>query len=264
MKIRSGSHKARSWAIGLSAYTVFLAALAPATLLDAGLDFASGGRLRLAEAHGSAWSGTGQLEVRDAAGLHSVGRTFTWRAQPESFLRGRAGFQVEIAQAPVPFTVELSATGVEVLDAGFDLPAAMLGIVTPQLAVLGPTGDLRIRIARLNLSRGMISGTGSVDWLEAGSTLSPVSPLGNYTLRLDAAGGRLEATLSTLTGPLHIDGKGTGGDGPQAFAATARIDERYQLLLAPFLRMIAVERGDGTFDVRLGRNPGQDRPAAHT
>ncbi len=248
-----------AWAAGLSAYAMGLVALAPATLIDTGLRHASGGSLRLAQAHGSVWSGTGHIEIRDAAGLHSVGRALSWRAQPQSLLRGKAAFRVELAQATQPFSVEFSASGVEVLQARFELPATLLGLMAPQLAVVGPTGELRIRIERLMFSRTAVSGSAFIDWLDAGSTLTPVSPLGNYQLRLAGSGGRLDATLRTLEGPLRIDGAGSGGNGTQAFVATARIDAAYQLQLAPFLRLIAVEREDGSFEFRAGRNPAAGR-----
>ena len=83
----------RRWhllAIGLGVYALALVATAPASFVDAGLRGASDGRLRLAEAQGTLWSGTGQFEVREAAGRTSVGRNVAWRFQPPALLRGRA------------------------------------------------------------------------------------------------------------------------------------------------------------------------------
>ncbi len=248
-----------AWAAGLSVYAICLVALAPATLIDAGLQHAGGGRLRLAQAAGSLWSGTGQLEIRDAAGLRSVGRSLTWRARPASLLRGKLGFEVTLSQAGTPFSVELSTSGVEVTRADFVLPAALLGMAAPRLAVIGPTGELRVRIEHLLLSRTSVSGKGVIEWLDAGSTLTPVSPLGNYELRVSGSGGQVDATLHTLDGPLHLEGAGSGGSGPPAFVATARVDAPYQLQLAPFLRLIAVERKDGAFEFQFGQSPAAGR-----
>jgi len=58
---------ARVWGIGFFAAALIgaLIVLAPATLIDARLERASDGRLRLAEASGTLWSGAGQIEMRD-------------------------------------------------------------------------------------------------------------------------------------------------------------------------------------------------------
>ena len=60
-------------ALGVS-FALALAALAPATLIDARLERASGGRLRLAEAQGSLWSGAGWIEIRNADGRAGVAK----------------------------------------------------------------------------------------------------------------------------------------------------------------------------------------------
>ena len=84
-------------AIGLGAYALALIATAPATLMDAGLQRASDGRLRLAEAQGTLWSGTGQIEIRDTGGRTGVAKNFAWRVAPRIVaartpgLRSRAG-----------------------------------------------------------------------------------------------------------------------------------------------------------------------------
>jgi hypothetical protein len=71
-------------------------------------------------------------------------------------------------------------------------------------------------------------------------------------VRLEGEGPAVRATLHTLQGPLRLDGKGsrTHGDSP-AFLAMARIPPQHQQQLAPLLRLIAVERGDGSFELQL-------------
>lgn len=90
-------------AIGLGAYALALIATAPATLADAGLQGASDGRLRLADAQGTLWSGTGQIEVRDAGGRTGVAKSLAWRVAPESLLRGRLVCELGLEQATTRF-----------------------------------------------------------------------------------------------------------------------------------------------------------------
>ena len=261
MRWREPGHAIGAWAVGLCAYAACLFALAPATLLDAGLQRTSDGRLRLAEAQGTLWSGTGQLEIRDATGRRGIGRTLSWHFQPMSLLRGRLGFEVDFGQATKRFALSLSLLRVEIADAELVVPAAVLGLAVPKLALLKPTGDLLVHIAKLSFDDGAMSGNVIVEWPAAGSSLTPVSPLGDYELRLEGAAGGLKASLSTVKGPLQLEGKGSRGNtGPPVFFATARIDAQHQRQLAPFLRLIAIERSEGYFELQLnqdiGRAPG--------
>jgi hypothetical protein len=56
-------------------------------LVDGGLQRASNGRLRLAQAQGTIWYGAGQFEIRDVGGRNAIARDVSWRVLPESLLR---------------------------------------------------------------------------------------------------------------------------------------------------------------------------------
>ncbi len=238
--------------VGLLIYIIALVVMAPATLADGGLKRASEGRLRLTQAKGTLWSGSGQLEVRDVAGRSGIAKPVAWRMVPQSLLRGELRFEVGLDQPPVLFPVTLTLSGIEIRDADISLPATVLGLGAPKLAPLGLTGDVLIRIANLSITRTAIDGTATLQWLGAGSTLTSVAPLGDYELRIDGAGAILQAYLRSIAGPLWLDGKGSWKRGSNpVFEANARIDPQYQEQLVPLLRLIAVERGEGRFDLKL-------------
>jgi general secretion pathway protein N len=239
-------------AAGLAAFAAALIVLAPATLLDARLERASGGRLRLAEAQGSLWSGAGWIEVRDAQGRAGVAKRLAWRVRPFSVLRGHLVAEVELDRAAKPFPVTISLSRIEIADAGLDLPAAALGLGLPKLAPLRLTGDVRVDISRLSLERGRTDGAATLQWRAAGSALTPVSPLGAYEVRFTAAGAGVQAILRTLEGPLQLEGTGAwSNDAPPSILATARVPAQHQEQLAPLFRLIAIERGAGTFELQL-------------
>jgi hypothetical protein len=78
--------------------------------------------------------------------------------------------------------------------------------------------------------------------------------LGEYEVRFKAVGPAVHAALSTLEGPLLLEGKGIWSSGaPPSFLATARVPEQHQEQLAPLLRLIAVERGAGNFEFSSNR-----------
>ena len=125
--------------VGLGAYAVSLVATAPATLIDAVLREASNGRLRLAEAQGTIWSGAGQFEIRDADARNGVAKNLGWRILPETLLRGHLVCEVVLDQSAKPFRVTLSLSRIELAETDIDLPAEVLSIAAPKL--IAPMGN---------------------------------------------------------------------------------------------------------------------------
>ena len=237
-------------ALGLGAFAAALIAFAPATLVDARLERASGGRLRLAEAQGSLWSGAGWIEIRDAHGRAGVAKRLAWRVLPGSLLRARLVAEVELDQAARPFPVTISLSRIEIADAGISVPAAVLGLGMPRIAPLRLTGDVLVDIPRLSVGRGRMDGDATLKWRAAGSALAPIAPLGDYEVRFKAVGPAVHAALRTLEGPLQLDGKGTWSNGaPPSFLVTALVPPQHREQLAPLLGLIAVRRGADTFEL---------------
>lgn len=236
---------------GLVVYAIGLIAIAPATLLDASLQDIGQGKLRLVEARGTLWSGSGQIEIRDSGGRTGVAKSVVWRILPEPVLRGRLVCEVKLGQAK-PFPVTLSLSRIELAKADISLPASVLGLSVPKLAPLGLTGELLLHVANLSIERKQVHGNLTLQWREAGSALTPVSPLGDYELSLEGAGTTVHALLRTLQGPLQLDGKGTWVNGDNlGFLATASVPPQHRQQLGPLLRLIAVERSAGNFELQL-------------
>lgn len=239
-------------ALGLTAYALGLIATAPATLVDARLAQASAGGLRLAEARGTLWSGTGQIEIRDANRSSGIAKSIAWRIRPAYLLRGKLLYEVALDHALKRFPVTISLSRIEVADADINLPAAALGLGAPKLAPLGLTGDMLLHIARLAFGRDSVQGNATLQWRDAASAFTRISPLGDYELRLEGDGAAVRASLRTLKGPLQLDGQGTWAAGRNpVFRGNARVPPQQQQQLAPLLRMIAVERGEGRFELIL-------------
>lgn len=238
--------------LGIAAYALGLIAAAPATLIDARLQQASGGGLRLAEASGTLWSGTGQIEVRDANRRSGIAKSIAWRVRPAYLLQGKLRYEITLDHAVQHFPLTISLSRLEVADADINLPAAALSLGVPKLAPLGLTGDMLVHIARLAFGRGSIHGNATLQWRSAGSAFTRVSPLGDYELRLEGDGAAVKASLRTLQGPLQLEGQGswTSGRNP-VFQGNARVSPQHQQQLAPLLRLIAIERGAGSFELLL-------------
>ena len=239
-------------AVGLGTYVAALVAMAPGTLVDAGLQRASSGRLRLAQAQGTIWAGAGLIEIRDASGRNAIARDVSWRVLPESLLRGRLVCDVGLDRAARRFTVAASLSKFEIANAEINLPAAALAFAEPRLMPLRLSGDVLLQTTNLSIGRDGMLGNVMVQWRAAGSAFSPVSPIGSYELRLDGQGSIVRAVLTTLQGPLQLDGSGswTNGGNPE-FHATVRVPPQFQEQFTPLLRMISVQRDEGSFELQL-------------
>lgn len=237
---------------GLGLYAVALAVLAPAWLLDAALDDASAGRLRLASPEGTVWSGRATAELRDDGGGRRWSAPLSWRWQPAALLAGRLDYRLGTGPAASLSAVSVTRSRVEFSGVDIRMPAARLAEAIPALAPWGVGGELQLRADRLAFGPAHAAGGFTVHWRAAGSTLSPVSPLGDYALEVEGRDQAWRARLHTLAGPLQLDGHGgwRSGDRP-AFEATAVVPAPLRDQLAPFLRMVAIERGEGRFEWRL-------------
>lgn len=237
---------------GLAVYVFGLIVTAPATLIDSRLAQASSGGLRLAEAGGTLWSGTGQIEILDPSRRSGIAKSIAWRIRPAYLLLGKLRYDVALDHAPQRFPVTISLARIEIADADISLPAAALGLGVPKLAALGLTGDMLLHISRLALGRDSIRGNAALQWHGAGSAYTRVSPLGDYELRIEGDGTAVHASLRTLQGPLQLDGQGSWESGHNpVFQGDARVPPPQQQQLAPLLRMIAIDRGEGRFELVL-------------
>ena len=239
-------------AIGLAAYLLGIIAIAPASLIDAGLQVWADGRLRLVDARGTLWSGSGRIEFRDPAGNRGVAEGLAWRLVPASLLSGRLDYVVDMSRAPRPFPVRISRAGLELADAEVALPAAVFGLVLPRLAPLGLSGNALLQITTISISPERFQGKATLKWREAGSALTPIAPLGDYELRLDAEAAGVRLSLHTLAGPLQLDGGGfwvEGGAG--SFQVLAQVPLQYRQQLGPLLGLVAVEHSAGNFTLNL-------------
>jgi len=237
-------------AFGLGVFTLAAIVLAPATLIDARLEGASDGRVRLAEAQGSLWSGAGWIEAREAHGRAGVAKHVAWRVLPWTLLRGELVAEVELEAVAKPFVATVTLSGIDIANLRAAVPAAALGLALPRLAPLRLSGEVLLDVPRLSLRHQRMSGDATLEWRAAGSALTPISPLGEYEVRFSATGPALHAALRTLHGPLQLDGEGTwSGAGAPSYLVTALVPAQEQEQLAPLFQLIALQRGAGVFEL---------------
>jgi general secretion pathway protein N len=240
-------------AAGALIYLLLLVAMAPATLFDAIFRDLSAGKLRLAEARGTVWSGAGQITLVDPVRKSGLSKPLSWHFVPASILLGHLVCELTPDSSKPRIVARIYPNRIEIGEADVTAPAALLGILVPKLGPFGLGGELQLRTTGLVFGNGNpIKGLASIRWRAASSVHTPVSPLGDYEFVFENQGNAAAMRLRTLEGPLQLDGNGSWHSGTRpVFAATARVPSQYQERLEPFMRMFAAERGAGTFELQL-------------
>lgn len=192
------------------AFLLTLLATAPASLLDRCLQYASGGRLVLAHAGGTIWSGSATPALRPQNGPVLALPPLRWEVAVLPLLGGtlRARLQWGALPSAPAMDALLSFDRAELHRAQLVLPARIVEEISPMLKPAQFRGQLQIQSGKIVITGRGVEGSATVDWLGAGSALSSVDPLGNYRLALTAAGERIQIGLSTASGKLLLEGQG--------------------------------------------------------
>lgn len=232
---------------------------APAHWLAAQVDQASQGRLRLSEAQGTVWSGSGQLSLHGGQGSNDVsvlpGRV-QWRLLPSMGaldLELRAdcctpqGLQFHI----LPFW---GGARLQVADRQSHWSAQWLaGLGTPWNTIR-PEGQLLLQstafVVQWAAGRWTWQGALQIDALDVASRLSTLRPMGSYRLRLqDGPSSQLQ--LSTLQGGLQLQGTGQLTGGKWRFEGEASAAPDREEALANLLNIIGQRIGARSI-IKLG------------
>lgn len=271
-KMRQAGRRWGAWGAGLGA-VLGLLLFAPASWLANTVTERTNGRLVLAEAQGTVWSGdavavlTGGPGSRDARAL--PGR-LGWHLRPHGL-----GFRLELTQdcclpEPVALIVRprwgkvqaelVSARQAQPPQApagapgGFDpgvngqWPAGWLSGLGAPWNTLELTGTLRLRTQglRMEWAQGRLTVDGRADLLfqDVASRVTTLDRLGTYRLSLDGVQGQVMLGLSTESGALLLSGSGAAGPEGVRFRGEASAAEAERGALSNLLNIIGRREGD--------------------
>ncbi|MDD2545385.1 MAG: type II secretion system protein N [Burkholderiaceae bacterium] len=224
---------------------------APAAWLAQGVDQASGGRVQLAQARGTVWTGSAQLVLTGGAA-----------SQDRSALPGRVhwqirprwnGFQTQVHAdccATAPLQAQLTVDGgrlqLALANGGLRLPATLLEGLGAPWNTLQAQGQLALQTQDLafqwNAGRLALQGRLQLDALGVSSRLSTLRPMGSYRLVLQ--GGDLPTlALSTLEGALQLQGSGQWVGQRLRFTGEASASPEREAALSNLLNLIGRRQG---------------------
>jgi general secretion pathway protein N len=230
---------------------------APAAWLATAVEQLTAGRVILADARGTAWTGSARLVLaggtgsRDAAAL--PGR-LDWRVRPDG-----SGLAVQLEAAcctPTPVTLTLAPRwggirldipdGTPRPQAPTVWPAALLTGLGAPWNTLQAEGQLHLKTQGFSAewTQGRLTLTGNAELTATGmsSRLSTLRPMGSY--RLSLQGGKLNTLeLSTVEGSLQLTGTGRWVGGRLRFEGVASAAPEREAALSNLLNIIGRRQG---------------------
>jgi len=230
----------------------------PATWMDALLQRASQGTFAMTGTTGTFWRGEGSLQALLPSGEAVTLVPVSWNIGAGELLTLKLHITAQSTRDNKPVlnaTLGLGETYIQ--EAKLELPAALLGVLSPTLRAAVFSGQLALHVNELRFDSSHTAGKAQAYWKGAGSSLSRIRPLGNYLLDLNGKGNGMDFHLSTIGGPLTLTGTGGWIPGKRPdIRVTATPEESARQDLAPLLRMLGHETSPGTYQITIDPNVG--------
>ena len=228
----------------------------PATWMDAVLQRASQGTLAMTGTKGTLWRGEGNLQALLPSGEAVTLVPVSWTIAAGELLALKLHITAQSTRDNTPvLNATLRSGETYIQKARLELPAALLGVLSPTLQAAALSGQLALQANELRFDRDHAAGKARAYWKAAGSSLSRVRPLGNYLLDLSGKGDGLDFHLTTMRGPLTLTGTGGWRPGKHPdIRVTATPEQGARQDLAPLLRMMGREVSPGTYQLSIDQN----------
>lgn len=247
---------------------------APATLLNSLATRVTHGRLLLTNIHGSLWQGTATPVIIQKDNVLMPLQQLHWKIHFWPLWTGQLNISLWRDDLPQSSAMQAIFSGnqIELKHLQLTVPAAALSEISPQLRLAQLQGKIQIASEHLLLKSRSITGKANADWLDAGSTLSPINPLGIYHLTLNSIPGNdipgnnvsgnnaagtetassLNISLTTTSGALILKGNGNWSPAQGLkFHGTAQAAEGHQARLGSLLGYMGRQESPGVYTLAL-------------
>jgi general secretion pathway protein N len=238
----------------IALYAVFLLVMAPAWIVADIVPKFSKLPLSVESARGTLWRGEfSGANVSLPSGKILQFEQLKWRFAPLALLRGELAVHTEfkgsIGQGAGMLGRGLLG-GLRLSDYKASLSANLIPVFVPALEIWKPGGVVELATTDFTYAGAESRGKAELVWRQASITLSPINPIGEYKLAVDAV-RNVQYQLSSAKGPLLLEGQGAWqGNQEPTFNGTARAEQRFQGQLLDLLRLLGKEESGGVFRMR--------------
>ena len=239
---------------GLVFYLLFLIIEMPASWFAWGLNHYTQGTVRLDPIAGSLWSGNGRLVIYyPQTTPHDFGQT-GWGINPLWLLAGRVqlSLQANNQDRQIKTTLGVARNSFLLKDTDIVMPAPFVAQLYAPLSLISPQGKVRLNAPELIFAPEKIEGAAALEWLNAGSSLSSVQPLGDYRLDIVGTGKIANLKLATLRGDLELTGEGQWQPlNGQLHLTGSAIARKHAEELKPLMQLLGKETDAGRINFSL-------------
>ncbi len=233
-------------------YACMLLVTAPASLLDALIQRITHERLSLSNCQGTIWHGRATPVLHMGKDSIMALQTLHWHIRVQALLLAKlkADLGWDNTDFVTPMEITLSYDSIILNNVLLQLPAKVIGELSPYLKPAQFSGNLTIESHQISYIDSRLQGNATAKWIQAGSAMSAVHPLGDYQIDISASQDKLRVTLSTQRGALMLGGQ--GGWSPSQkfhFIGTARATEH--AALSELLHHLGPETAPGIFQISL-------------
>lgn len=246
---------------GLFFYLLFLVIEMPAAWLAWGLNHYTQGAVRLDPTTGTLWSGNARLVIfYPQITPHDFGQV-EWGINPLWLFAGRIQLSLQANHQDwrIKTTLGLARSSFMFKDTEAEFPAPFMAQLYTPLSLIGPQGEVRISASELMVTPEKVEGTVTLEWLNAGSSLSAVQPLGDYRLEINGSGTDASLRLATVRGALEFSGQGHWRTQTGQIELTGSVVPRERAAeLESLLKIFGNDQGNGrrplSLSLRLSSN----------
>jgi general secretion pathway protein N len=233
----------------LSSGAVLLTTL-PAAWITPQFAKATQGHVNLVEPAGSLWKGSAVLML--AAGPDSGAGTLLpgrieWKTSFWPLFTGRVRMQMLQTEAmPDAIQVDVTPRGATMSAGEIAVPASLLAGLGAPFNTLNLQGGVRLSWSDWRSFGRDAFGQLAVQLSDMSSSVSRVKPLGSYRVVVQAQGVAATIDISTVKGPLLLNGHGSLSTGSTSFQGTASSTPEAHDNLAGLLNLLGPPKGPGT------------------
>lgn len=242
------SQRRRFVLAGVFFYVFFLLGWLPAEVVARLVAERSQNSVFLVNPQGTAWDGSAASVIVSSPIDQTSIPEIRWHARLDRLVRGQLAAELHAASDSKAL-VATTPSSITLEKASITLPANLLAVVAPALSIWRPTGELKLDTAHFTIGKDGADGQATLLWQHAGTSLSRVQPLGNYSVSIMGKKDAAQFVVSTLSGPLQINGQGTWRNKTDwEFNGQAQATQGKQAALDDLLKLFARRKeGDNYF-----------------
>ena len=236
--------------VGALSCSVVLLTLLPAAWITPQFARQTRGHVNLVDPAGSLWHGSATLML--AAGSDMSAATLLpgrieWRTAFWPLFTGRVRMIMRHSEAmPDPITIDATPRTATVTPGTLAVPASLLTGLGAPFNTLDLQGNVQLSWSDWRSFNNEAFGQLTVTLNDVSSRISLVKPLGSYRVTFQAQGASSTLDLTTLKGPLMLNGSGTMSVASTSFNGTASATPEARDNLAGLLNLLGRPSGPDT------------------